>query len=60
MKKMKDDALDNEVSAVLKMICGAVAIFLAASAAVGFCNMGACGVAQRTLDADNIIFNYEQ
>lgn len=52
--------LKTETSEPLRLIIGILGIFLLAGGIVSLSQMGLCGVAQRTLDADNIIFNYEQ
>jgi hypothetical protein len=57
---MKSHTHNSEITFTLKLAAGLFAICLAAGAVVGASQMGACGVAHRTLDADNIIFNYEQ
>lgn len=50
----------GEVSAILKVVGGVLLLFIAAGFVLRMGSLGACGVADRTLDADNIIFNYEQ
>lgn len=52
--------ITTETTRPERMIAGVVGILLLASGIVAASQMGVCGVAQRTLDADNIIFNYEQ
>lgn len=51
--------LETETTEPLKLIAGVVAICMVAGALVAATRMGACGVANQTLQADNIIFNYE-
>ena len=50
----------SESSTILKLFAGLLGIMLAVGLIVELGGMGMCGVARRTLDADNIIFNYEQ
>jgi hypothetical protein len=52
--------LETETSEPLKLIAGIIGICMVAGAIAASTQMGICGVANRTLDADNIIFNYEQ
>tara|TARA_Y100000310_G_C20573762_1_gene759408 strand:- start:363 stop:779 length:417 start_codon:yes stop_codon:yes gene_type:complete len=52
--------LETETSEPLKLIAGIFALCLLFGGIVASTQMGMCGVASRTLDADNIIFNYEQ
>lgn len=52
--------LETETSEPLKLIAGIIGICMVAGALAASTQMGVCGVANRTLDADNIIFNYEQ
>jgi hypothetical protein len=51
---------DPEVSTILKVSGAVVLSFVGLAFVLRLGGMGACGVADRTLDADNIIFNYEQ
>ncbi len=51
---------EPEVSSALRLVGGVAIILIALAFVLRLGGMGACGVVDRTLDADNIIFNYEQ
>lgn len=51
---------ETESGGVLRLVAGIIGLFLALGLILRLGNMGICGVADRTFDADNIIFNYEQ
>ena len=60
MKTEIETELDGSIITIIKLFAGIGLVGIALGVIVQIPQIGACGVARRTFDADNIIFNYEQ